>query len=285
MEEFVVGLRKNNNFNYLVAIYFTAEGGGAALLLAALFTKCSDAIAAGIVMIILGAASLLLDLGQPKRFWRSVIKPGSSWISRGSIFVGALIFLSLIYTIFPGLNNSSIGEIIRLLAALLCLLTGAYTGYLINSFSAVPAWSNHYIPQLFILHSAATGLIIARFVFNLAGVGALAGSLSLLEILILGPTLLMTCNYYRITARGGPAEQESARILTQGEMKSFFQYGALLTGLIVPLVLALAAYFGSANGFWNSSWLLLIAALARIAGDYSFRFAIIKSGVYEPVFS
>ena len=284
MEEFVVGFRKNRNFNYLAALYFTAEGGGAALILAALFSRRTDAVLAGLALVLIGVGALLLDLGRPKRFWRAIYKPERSWISRGALFVGGLVILTLLYAILPGIRQTVAGEFLRLLAALLCLPTIAYTGLLISSFTAVPAWNHSLTPQLFCFHSAATGLVAARLVFHLAGMGPpAASSLALVEILILAPAAAMTWFQYRAAANGGPAEQESARILTQGDMKHIYLFGAVLAGLMAPLLLALAAYFGSAESVWNSGPLLAVVFLARVGGDFCYRLSILKSGVYEPV--
>ena len=283
MEEFVVGFRRNQNFNHLAAIYFTAEGGGAALLLAAFFIGNSRALMVGLAMVLAGVAALMLDLGKPSRFWRSVYKPGRSWISRGAIFVGALIALSGLYMMIPGAGDIPAGRILRLLAALLCLPTILYTGFLLDSFKGAPSWNNRRMPELFCLHSAATGLSVGGFVLGPALGAGWASSLSLLQVLVLASALALTGRYYRTVSRGGPAEQESARILAKGEMRRFFIHGAVLAGLAVPLVMALASYFGAGAGFWNSAGVLAVSALVRVGGDFCFRYSILKSGVYEPV--
>ena len=283
MERFEVGFRLNQKFNHLVAIYFTAEGGGAALMLTALFFKQSTALLVGFLMVLAGVVSLLLDLGQPSRFWRSITKPDRSWISRGSLFVGCLIVFGGLYTLFPDVRTSSIGEALRLITALLCLLTITYTGLLLASFKSVPSWSHSLVPQLFVLHSFTTGLIIARFILSLTGLGN--GVLPLLEVLLLASTLGLTYVYYRTNAKGGEAQKESATILARGEMKYFFFHGAVLIGLVLPLVLAVFSYFGSPGGFWNSGALLAMAMLTRLAGDFCYRYSVLRSGVYKPLFS
>ena len=106
MEEFVVGFKVNQRFNRLVAGNFTVEGTGAAVVLGAILTGRPSFIAAGLVVTLAGAVMLFADLGNPVKSWRSIYKPGKSWISRGALFLIGLVFFSALLLISPPIELS-----------------------------------------------------------------------------------------------------------------------------------------------------------------------------------
>ena len=66
----------------LIAIYLGGVGGGLYLISLIIGWKTGLALALAIVGIGKGSAHLLF-LGRPLRFWRALLRPHSSWISRG----------------------------------------------------------------------------------------------------------------------------------------------------------------------------------------------------------
>ncbi len=129
MNEFVVGFRANKEFDLLVAANFTLEGAGAATLLLSLLCDFRLGLLAGLIMVLLGVAALILDLGNPMRSWKALAGTNSAWISRGSVFIGCLCILGILYVFFPSVRNSSFAPVFRTVLAILAFLTVIYTGF------------------------------------------------------------------------------------------------------------------------------------------------------------
>ncbi|MEW6262289.1 MAG: DmsC/YnfH family molybdoenzyme membrane anchor subunit [Thermodesulfobacteriota bacterium] len=283
MEEFVVGFRVNQRFNHLVAANFTLEGSGAALFLGALFLGCRSCLLEGLIMALLGALALFLDLGSPGRSWRSVYRPGRSWISRGAFFLTGLVVLGLLYTLVPLPAGDTWGVLLKAILAALALLTALYTGFLVSSMEAIPFWRSWLVPPLFLLQSLATGLLVLYFSVSLIGPVQTAPALPpLIAVFLIGAAVL-NLGHLTVITRSGPAARESVHRLLRGELKAWFWGGAVILGYAAPLIL-LIGFAGDAGG-WSagSSAAMLLAAAARIVGDFSFRWTILRTGVYEPV--
>jgi formate-dependent nitrite reductase membrane component NrfD len=85
---------------------------------------------------------------------------------------------------------------------------------------------------------------------------------------------LWTGTYADDTAR------ESVKELTQGSLALILWPGAIIIGLIVPLVLCLITFLGSSAPGQMAAVVLLICS---IIGGLTFTYAILKAGVYRPI--
>jgi formate-dependent nitrite reductase membrane component NrfD len=283
MDEFVVGFKVNRQFRHLVAANFTMEGTGAAVMLGAIFLESRPGMLVGLILVALGALVLFMDLGAPDRFWRSVTRPDRSWISRGSIFLASLMLFGVLYMVFPMLRDRTI---INIMIGLSALATMSYTGFLVSSMKAIPFWRSRLVPLLFVLHSLCSGMLILVFYLALSGAGGLAGGTVMQMVMgLLAAALIMTWVHVKVLATSSSAARESVRMLLAGNVRLLFLGGALALGLVAPLtILTIGLKAGGAAfaGIWPA---LAAAVLFRVLGDVSFRLALLRTGVYEPVLS
>ena len=278
MDEFVVGFKVNRQFKHLVAASFTIEGTGAAVMLGSVFLNCLPCLIAGLVIVGLGALVLFMDLGAPDKFWRSVTRPDRSWISRGSIFISCLILFGALYAIFPSFRDN---VILKTLVGLSALLTMSYTGFLVSSMNAIPFWRSRLIPLLFVLHSLSSGTIILLFYLSLAGADGVGVTVLQIEMGLLVAALVFTWIHVKSLAASSSAARESVRMLLNGDVRRLFLGGALALGFVLPLILLLVSL--KTGGAVSPA--IAVAMLSRLLGDISYRMALLKTGVYEPVLS
>ena len=126
-------------------------------------------------LILISAAFLIVDLGQPLRFWHMVfeserfplpiLKPYSP-MSLGSLILsvfGAVTFLQFVDALLGRgrwFGSGPLGKVLSVLGALSGLALAGYTGALLN-VTNVPVWANSpYISALFLFSGLSTGIAV-----------------------------------------------------------------------------------------------------------------------------
>ena len=260
-----------------LAEVFGMIGGG--LYLVSLYLDSAAGMGIGWLMIVgIKGCFHLLHLGRPSRFWRLFLRPGSSWVARGLIFValftlfGALHLISTLWWSGTGWET-----LFKILAAILALLVAAYSGFVMNYVNGIPFWNSALLPLLF----AAFGILGGLAVIMLIG---LWGPVDLALVLRLAPVLLLanaslTALYLWSATYMGPAARRSVKELLQGGLAIPLWLGVGLWGTAFPagstLYMVLA---GAASGP-----LLTVTALAILTGLFSFNYCLLKGGMYRPL--
>lgn len=285
MEEFTVGFRRNREFDFIVAAYFAVEGLGVAAFIISAILAFPTGLFSGLFLMLTGMVVLMLDLGQPLRFWRAIRRAGKAWISRGSILVGSLILLGTLYSFSPSLRSSSLGKPLLGIIVLIGLAGILYTGFLLFSMSAVPLWHNRLVPPLFLCHSLTSGLMLVLFLLVLTGFQseperALLGAQILIGII----TLLLTIIHIVVTSGTGLSGAKSVHILVNGSLKWQYLVGAIIVGLLLPMLVLTAVYLIRPDNISSLTIILGAILLFRVIGEISFRNAVLQAGIYELVF-
>ena len=113
-----------------------------------------------------GRLFLLFDLGQPERFWRAFMRPGTSWISRGTLLhrLAAAAGTLQVAPSIPGLEflpwgkGTTIGWMLKGASALLAVLVMTYTGFVLSPSPAIPFWNSPLVPAVFLSYSMLAGV-------------------------------------------------------------------------------------------------------------------------------
>jgi formate-dependent nitrite reductase membrane component NrfD len=281
LNEFTVGFRTTErDMDKMVPLSMSAEGVGAALYLIAFLAGSTAGAIAGLLLVLIGAAALFAHLGHPLRLWRVITQTGHAWMSRGALFTAGLVILGTVALLFRG---EGLGALTVQVLALICtFVVVLYAGILFSSINVVPFWNTALLPILFLSHSLTSAGLLLTALLSLAGGGVVAHPRECgLVLALLSSTLALTWMFTGSASRS-TAAQESVRLLTAGQLKPFFQKGALLAGLATPLLLLLLAYVLRTSPIL-SGLLLVIAVPLRLAGDVSLRYALLRAGVYTPV--
>jgi formate-dependent nitrite reductase membrane component NrfD len=273
------------------------DGKGALLWLAFFFSE----IGAGVYMVslflgwwagglagwlgcaILGGGLHLAYLGRPAKAWRSILRPGSSELSRGIILMG--LFLGLgVFQMAPGLvsglpweGNTLFFKIVLSILAFFVITHGFMT---LSFMRAVPFWNSGIMPVLCL----ASGLWVGgQFTVAMAmGAGdfPLVTTLEPVARWFLFAYVLLTLFYFWNAAHGFMASRRSVEVLLKGDLAPLFYVGIVGFALTIPLIITL--YFcanpvDSARGFL---WLRVFCALV---GDLVLRYCILKAARYMPL--
>ena len=259
----------------LIAIYLGGVGGGLYLISLIIGWKTGLALALGIVGIGKGSAHLLF-LGRPLRFWRALLRPHSSWISRGVIFMVMFLVFGLAHY-FTYDQGSRALEIASGTFAF-CLII--YTGFLMAASPAISFWNNGLLPVVFVGASLWSGASLAEAVHVLKPLTVMA-HIQRLEPLNfwLGVSAVVTLFCYLcVNYSSTLAAKESVRYLLWSRFSPAFYLGTLVMGIVIPLAILIPAYLGEISNGW-----LAVAGISELVGSFVLRYALLKAGIYPPV--
>ena len=278
--EFNMDLTPQEEWSWLVAIDLFLGGlGGGLFLLYQIFGLSSAVALLSLGLVVLGGLVLLSELGHPLRALRALLKPFSSWISRGVIFVALFLIFGALYVApafesfswLPWGDDPTAKKTIGAIAGAAALLVTLYPGFVLAASPSIPFWNSPLLPVLFFSHSlmGASGVVFLLAPFALNGA-------ALPAIRVVGEVLIAT-NFaliaiYLLTLRGaGLAAREAVRRLSEGALGWTFQVGVVLVGMILPL--AVVIWLPSAAAF---------AGICILIGALLFRYCVLKAGVYVP---
>jgi formate-dependent nitrite reductase membrane component NrfD len=282
LNEFTVDFRTTEEeLDFMVALSMSTEGVGAALFLISFLAGSLGVALVGLALVCVGATALFTHLGHPLRFWRVISKTHATWISRGALFTGGLIGFGVLTLILP--EGNALGMLCQIFSLLCALVVMLYTGFLFSSMHAIPFWNTPLLPMLFLAHSVASAGVVLLGLLPLSGQKLADCPRDVSAVLALLFFSLLLSWLYTKSAAPSEAARESVRLLTEGGLRSLFLLGGGAVGLAAPIVLVVLAYSISADMGVLSGLFVFVALLLRIAGDISFRRALLRAGVYAPV--
>lgn len=262
----------------ILAHFFTGTGAGA-WLLAGLFSVDLGLIV-GFGLVALGGVAHFLFLGRPERFWRMAAGFGSSWISRGLVgmtlfFVAAFFYLLLLWL---GVQETTQATMVLGLSLIGALWVVIYKGFVWASSKGIPLWNTPLVPALYIAYALRGGAAVLMMVATL---GAGLVSLEPLEVIKLWlavSTAVLVLIYLEVMRGSGMTALRSVELILFGRAALPFYLGAVVVGLIIPIVIGGLAYF-----YNIPHGLLGLVGLFSLIGDLSIIYCIAKAGLYRPL--
>lgn len=283
LDEFLIDVKPQREWGWAVITYLFLGGAGAGLFLVSLAMQNRWGEALGLLVLIAGTLFLLVDLGRPERFWRAFLRPGTSWISRGCYFIGALVLLGgleILSTKIPLEGAWQMGITGGAAAAAVAVMV--YTGFVLSPSPAIPFWNSAFFPVVFFAYSLLAGID-----FLILASPLLPGpevDLELLEKVQFGLALLclvMVLSHVSVMSRSAVGARKSIELLTRGKWGILFIGGVIGLGLLIPLLLAAPSLWSA--GFPAVFAMTALLALLRLFGDYLFRFLVIRAGHFDPL--
>lgn len=261
-------------------------GIGAATFFLSLFFKLTIGLMVGFGLGCGGKGIFhLLFLGRPLRFWRGVLKPQNSWISRGFIALALFGILGPLYILLTlsHINPEASGIIQPLRVILIALLSFllVYDGFLIASALGISFWNTSLMPILFPVFSFLGGKAVMSFLHAFIP-GIAIPDLHLFELierilLAFGAVILFT---YLLTMYNSVAgAKQSVLELVKGNVVMPFLVGTVLLGIMIPMITAIISIYIDIPTI-----LLGTTALLAVIGDYFLKFSILKAGIYSPLY-
>jgi formate-dependent nitrite reductase membrane component NrfD len=287
-------LISQTKWRWIIAIYlfFAGLGGGAYVVgVVADFLKWDPIIAkVGIFMgfpcVFVGSMFLIADLGTPKNFWRAFMRPGTSWIARGTIIISLFMVINAFHIgfwIWPfagtGIleNAEGLRQVIGIAGSIFALGTMIYTGILLGAARPIAFWSTAILPLLFLVSALSTGIMAVILVSSILGARSGLVFLEKFDILLIVLEMFVLGFYLQATHRV-PESRSSAKIVLTGSVAPLFWIGVALIGLLIPLLLEILGVFVITSGGVKIA--VLIGTVCGIFGGFILRQVVLAGGVH-----
>lgn len=285
------GRRRWRDGALLMALFLGGIGAGQFVISTWLMDSVTSALVGLLVVGVGKTVAHLIYLGQPTRFYRLFLKPGTSWISRGLIFMVVFVVFGAAYLApdigfdwVPWTSDSTLGGALWFVALLSAGLVMVYDGFVLASCKSITSWNTALMPPLFFTYAIAGGVAMTYLTMTATGGEVLdqEAMLSLDTILLTTMFALVVIYLVNMTASTSTA-RESLRRLTSTRLAIAFIGLAMIAGLLVPLVLTYLHEVAVEGAV--ASALLAASAILELAGDLSVRHSILRAGLHTPVLS
>ena len=286
-------------------LFFGGIGVGAFLVavLSSLFYKDKYPLVSKIgavlspVFVIVGLFFMLSELGHPLRLFHTVTGFNiSSPMSWGGPFQGLLIVIGIVYAyLWLKSDDTKLRNIAGIIGIPVALIVGIYHGWLLAAVTAHPLWNTAFATVAAVTSFATTGIAAVLLVVcfkskktrdtseqetggNTVPIRwAIRSFLNLLLVALIvhGVVVFMWCAslYY------GATNARDALATAGSELGSLFWVVAIGLGLVLPIVLAIAANLTKAGDNRRVSVsLAAITSILILVGGFVFRYATIIAG-------
>lgn len=265
--------------NFIAFAFFLGGISGGLYMAAAYFDNLLGMFVAWLLSLLMGV-SYMMHLSHPFRFWRMFMKPGTSWIARGFIFIMLFIGLATIQLILSQWVPAAAAAITTLtvLAGIFAFAQSIYTGFAVSYVSAIKVWNSAIVPVLFVTCGLTGGLAILLAITMAGDHAQLIALENVIRVVLIALAIIIGV-YLWNTTYSSTAAKDAVKRLIGGSLAPLFWIGVFLFGIVIPIVISITTYFvGEA-----SSGLLITAIVSEIIGGLALRFAILKAGVYTPL--
>lgn len=279
-------------WGWLVATDFFFGGTGAGLFLVSLvlgiYGLYADlpeiGLVTGLIFVAIGLLFLAIHEWERRTKLLNILRrPGTSWISRGTIFNIVFVLFGVLYSAphwlswVPWAQHSEVGYIVGAVAGVAALMVILYPGMFLSSLNSIPFWNSPFIPLLFIaygLTGALGTLSLALRLLMVISPVTTSDSLLLWQTVLLVATLALVVAQLVWASLAKPESKRSADELVRGKLLYPFVVGSLLVGLLIPLTATAYAYF-------TGNFLVSATAGALIlVGSVLHKYTVLRAGIY-----
>lgn len=265
--------------NFIAFAFFLGGISGGLYMAASYFDSLLGQFVAWLLALSMGI-SYMIHLSKPLRFWRMFMKPGTSWIARGFIFIMLFIGLTTIQLILSQWAPGATAAIttFTILAAIFAFAQSIYTGFAVSYVSAIKIWNSAIVPILFVTCGLTGGLAILLAIMLGGDQAQLVALENVIRVVLIVLAVIIGVYLWNTTYSSTAARDAIGR-LVGGSLAPLFWIGVFLFGILIPIAISIGTYFAGEA----SSGLLITAVVSEIIGGLALRFAILKAGVYTPL--
>ncbi len=260
--------------------FFFIELGAGAFFVGSIFKTFEAMLIGWLICGVLGGGIHVLYLGHPFRFWRMVSRPGSSWISRGLIFVSIFLVLGLIQMIVTRGGGSA--PVLLILANLFAFLSIVYGGFAMNYVNGIALWNTALLPVLYgvsgIWGGAGLALGIALATGEVTTIGISVEEW--IRLLLVAYVVLLIA--YLVSVRYiNPTGKLSVQEIVLGKYKSLMWLVVIVLGIVLPVTVVLISLNTGLENMPPGA--LYFSIFCELLGDLTMRYLILKGGLYSPL--
>src|SRR4030042_7205608 len=145
--------------NFIAFAFFLGGISGGLYLAAAYFDNPLGMFVAWLLAGCMGV-SYMIHLTHPMRSWRMFMKPKTSWIARGFIFIMLFIGFTTLQLILSQWVPQATGAItaLKVVAGIFAFAQSIYTGFAVSYVNAIKVWNSAIVPILFVTCGLSGGL-------------------------------------------------------------------------------------------------------------------------------
>lgn len=263
----------------LILAHFLTGAGAGAWLFAALL-GLGPGLAAGYSLVALGGFFHLFFLGHPERFWRMMKNFAGSWISRGLVGMTLFLIVGAVYLLclFLDATDTALARTVFIFSLLSALWIVVYKGFVWASSKGIPLWNTPLVPVLYIAYALRAGTAVLMVLAAALTPQAVSAHLEPVKLWLAVSTALLVLVYVSIMRGSGVTALRSVDLLLFGRVAIHFYIGAVLIGLVVPIIIGGLAAFAHV-----SAELIALAAFFSLLGDLSIIYCIARAGLYRPL--
>jgi formate-dependent nitrite reductase membrane component NrfD len=254
--------------------FFTGIVGSGAYLASLYFNNFTGMVISWIIITVLKGGLHVGHAKNPLRLWRIVLKVRSSWLARGTVFTGLVAIFGFVQIALsyymPGTDLEFIFKILTGASAVAIII---YEGFTLNYISGIPFWNSSLLPVTFISWGILNGISLIGAIAP-GGIGI--ADAAAINRIILCITAIFIIIYLWNAFYIGATARESVRELTHRPIGFLFWIGAILIGIIVPLIILFGCIILNRQ-------LAVMLFVCEIIGSLSFTYCIFKVGVYRPL--
>ena len=261
--------------------FFFIELGAGTFFIGTFFDSLWAMFIGWLICGVLGGGTHILYLGHPMRFWRMLLRPQTSWISRGLAFVSLFLALGGIHMLLIEFGS---GSSVALMAAadLFAFLTIVYGGFAMNYVNGIPLWNSALLPVLYGVSGIWGGAGVAMGIALSTGTVSTTGvsleewiRILLIAYVVLLFVYLVSVRYTNIVGK------IAVRGIVAGRFWPVMWLVVVVLGLVFPIATVVASYVNDIENI--PSIVLYLSILCELIGDLTMRYLILKQGVYAPL--
>ena len=260
--------------------FFFIELGAGAFFIASFFNIVWGMVIGWLICGLLGGGLHLLYLGRPLRFLRMFLRPQSSWISRGIIFVTVFLALGLIHIVLTFLDT----RIFSLFVAtnIFAFLVIIYGGFAMCCINGIPLWNTGLLPVLYVVAGIWGGAELTMGVILTSGALTKIGhSVEEITRVLLVFFAFLVVVYFIAVRYSSVTGDFSVREIVGRRWKPLFWIGVVLVGIMIPLGVVVSSYTLALERIPIA--LLWLSIFGGLLGDLVLRYLILKNGFYSPL--
>ena len=269
----------------LVVVYFFLSGLGAGTFLTAAGCRIfggerfagseKRAAIAAPILLAPGLLCLLLDLGQPMRFFNLLryFNPTSvaSW---GVWLVNVFMAISVVYAFLHVVGKPTVTKPLAYVGGVVALAVGLYSGMLLYQMRGHELWHSALVPPIFLISAIASGLAVV-LLLSLSAEPDQRRALSRVLAVAVAVDLVLALTEVLTLVWSSGAKAEAGEVILSGGLGVLFIGVYVIAGLALPLLLLARSRLGRGAH--------VIASLLILAGTLAMRYVIVIGGQALPL--
>lgn len=252
--------------------------GGGSYLVSLYFHNLWGMFISWLIIAVLKSGLHIAHAERPLKLWRMILRPQTSWISRGLIITLLLIVFGAIQLAFSYWFPGTAGEMaFKVLTGIMAFGIILYVGFIMSYVNGIPFWNSALLPVLFIIWGILAGLALVMAI----GLGvADIEAVMVVDLGLLIAAIILIILYLWTAAYAEPTAKQSVKALIRGYPALVLGTGVILCGIIIPLAISLLSYL---SGTIPAPSLVLVMLVCEIIGGLAFTYSVLKVGLYSPL--